>query len=93
MNLDLNIIIPTYGPPDQDGVRPVTGYVPGYHVNTTVADLAEHPELEPFVVVPSILRRVWAGDDPENPQWTVALKFTDEDEARAVLGLDVEGET
>ena len=36
MNLDLNIIIPTYGEPDKDGVRPVTGYVPGYHVNTTV---------------------------------------------------------
>lgn len=93
MNLDLNIIIPAYGPPDQDGIRPVTGYVPGYHVNTTVADLAEHPELEPFVVKPSSLRRVWAGDDPDNPQWTVALKFADEAEARAVLGLDVEGET
>ena len=84
MNLDLNIIIPTYGPPDQDGIRPVTGYVPGYHVNTTVADLAEHPELEPFVVVPSTLRRVWAGDDPENPQWTVALKFESEEEFRKV---------
>ena len=88
MNLDLNIIIPTYGPPDADGNPVVTGYVPGYHVNTTVADLAEHPELEQFVVQPSALRRVWAGDDPENPQWTVALKFADEAEARAVLGLD-----
>ena len=87
MNLDLNILIPTYGEPDQDGVRPVTGYVPGYHVNTTTADLAEHPELEAFRVFPSQMRRVFAGDDPENPQWTVALKFADEAEARKVLGL------
>jgi len=85
MNLDLNIIIPTFGPPDAEGVRPVTGYVPGYHVNTTVADLAEHPELEAFVVVPTTLRRVWAGDDPEDPTWTVALKFADEAEALKVL--------
>lgn len=78
MNLDLNIAIYTaQGQP-----------VPGYHVNTTTADLAEHPELEPFVVTPSTMRRVWAGDDPENPQWTVALKFEDEAEARKVLGLD-----
>ena len=88
MTLDLNIIIPTYGPPDDEGVRPVTGYVEGYHVNTTVADLAEHPELEPFVVTPSTMRRVWAGDDPESPQWTVALRFADEAEAIKVLGLD-----
>ena len=88
MNLDLNILIPTYGEPDAEGVRPVTGYIPGYHVNTTVADLAEHPELEQFVVQPSALRRVWAGDDPENPQWTVALKFDDEAHAKEVLGLE-----
>ena len=88
MNLDLNIQIPTYGPPDAEGVRPVTGYVEGYHVNTTAADLTEHPELAPFVVVPSTMRRVWAGDSPDDPQWTVALKFADEAEARAVLGLD-----
>ena len=83
MNLDLNILIPTYGEPDAEGVRPVTGYIPGYHVNTTVADLAEHPELEQFVVQPSALRRVWAGDDPENPQWTVPLRFADAAEFRA----------
>ena len=39
-------------------------------------------------VFPSQLRRVFAGDDPEKPAWTVALKFADEAEARAVLGLD-----
>ena len=49
--------------------------------------MMKHPELEPFVVIPTSLLRVWAGDDPENPQWTVALKFADEAEARKVLGL------
>ena len=88
ISLDPNIAIPILSEPDKDGMQTLLGYVPGYHVNTTVADLAEHPELEPFVVVPSTMRRVWAGDDPENPQWTVALKFADEAEARAVLGLD-----
>jgi len=40
MNLDLNIIIPTYGPPDQDGVRPVTGYVEFKDAGGTVRKLA-----------------------------------------------------
>lgn len=86
MNLDLNIIIPTYGPPDAEGVRPVTGYVPGYHVNTTLADLAAHPELEPYRVFPSRMRQLFAGDQwPNEPTWTVALRFADEAEARAAM--------
>jgi len=83
MNLDLNIIIPTFGPPDAEGVRPVTGYEPGYHVNIALQDLT--PELEAFRVFPSQLRRVFAGDDPADPKWTVALKFADEKTARKQL--------
>lgn len=61
--------------------------LPGWHVNTTPEYMAEHPELEPFVVTPSHLRRVWAGDDPVNPVSTVALRFVDEAEAIDVIGL------
>ena len=62
--------------------------LPGWHVNTTPSYLAEHADLAPFVVTPSRLRRVWAGDDPENPTQTVALRFEDEAEALA-LGIGV----
>ena len=86
MNLDLNIIIPILSEPDKDGMQTLLGYEPGYHVNIAIQDLT--PGLEKFRVFPSQMRRVFAGDDPENPQWTVALKFADEDEARAVLGLE-----
>lgn len=53
----------------------------GGHLNTTPEYLAAHPQLEPFVVTPSALRRVWSGDDPANPTQTVALRFADEAEA------------
>jgi len=52
--------------------------LPGWHINITQEYLDDHPELSPFVVVPSALRRVWAGDDPVNPTTTVALKFDSE---------------
>ncbi len=61
---------------------------PGWHVNVTPRVMEARPDLEPFVVTPSILRRVWAGDDPENPVLTVALRFADEATGRAVLGID-----
>jgi hypothetical protein len=51
----------------------------GWHVNVTPDEVT--PELEPFVVTPSRLRRVWAGDDPVGPEITVALRFADEAEA------------
>ena len=56
--------------------------LPGWHVNVTADYLADHPELAPFVVEPSSLRRVWAGDDPDNPVVTVPLRFDSEDLAR-----------
>lgn len=59
----------------------------GWHVNTTPEHMAAHPELDPFVITPTVLRRVWAGDDPEAPVMTVALQFADEAEGRTALGL------
>ena len=57
----------------------------GWHVNVTPDEIDAKPELAPFVVTPSRLRRVWAGDDPVAPDITVALRFADEAEANAVL--------
>lgn len=86
-----DIIGPLYNPGQYDAegneISPPV-LLPGWHVNITPDDLT--PELEPYVVTPSALRRVWAGDDPVNPQWTVALRFTDEAEAATVLGLNEE---
>jgi hypothetical protein len=72
-----------YDPPaEEDGAfTPIEGW----HVNTTPECLALHPGLEPFVVQPGTLRRVWAGDSPDNPVLTVALQFADETEAVANL--------
>lgn len=60
----------------------------GWHVNTTPQVLAARPELEPFVITPATLRRVWAGDDPANPARTVALRFADEAEAASFFPAD-----
>ena len=80
-----DIIGPLFDPPPEEGGEPVA--LDGWHVNVTPGYLIEHPELEPFVVTPSHLRRVWAGDDPVNPVSTVALRFVDEAEAIDVIGL------
>lgn len=56
---------------------------PGWRVNVTPAVMEARPELEPFVITPTLLRRVWAGDDPAHPTMTVALRFADEAEAEA----------
>lgn len=79
----IDIIGIIYDAPAEEGGEPVA--LSGWHVNTTPEYMAEHPELEPFQIVPSALRRVWAGDDPVNPVSTVALKFADEAEALSVL--------
>lgn len=57
--------------------------LPGWHANVTPEMVT--PDLKPYVVTPSRLRRVWAGDDPVEPQITVALRFADEAEGMAVL--------
>jgi len=83
MTLDPDIQIPILSEPDKDGMQTLLGYEPGYHVNIALQDLT--PELEAFRVFPSQLRRVFAGDDPADPKWTVALKFADEKTARKQL--------
>ncbi len=70
-------------------IVPVMAPFAGWHVNTTIESLSERPDLEPFVVTPSALRRVWAGDDATDPSLTVALRFASEAEADAVLNLPV----
>lgn len=88
MTLDPDTQIPILSEPDKDGMQTLLGYEPGYHVNTTTADLAAHPELEPYRVFPSQMRQLFAGDQwPNEPTWTVALRFADEAEAIKVLGL------
>ena len=82
----IDIIGVLYGSPLlEDG--PSVG-LDGWHVNVTRGLLAVRPDLEPFVVTPSVMRRVWAGDDPANPTQTVALRFADEVEALANLPAD-----
>jgi hypothetical protein len=50
----------------------------GYHLN--IAPSVYTDALEPYVMTPSLPRRVFAGAE------TVFLKFADEAEARSVLG-------
>jgi len=57
----------------------------GWHVNVTPDEIEAHPDLAAYVVTPTRLRRVWAGDDPEAPAWTVALRFPDQETADSVL--------
>ena len=73
-----------------DPLNPTVTTLSGFHVNITPDELTE--ALEPFVVVPSKLKRVWAGDGPENPQYTVCLKFADEAEFTAIMPQTIQGE-
>jgi len=83
--IELDIIGPLFEPPLVEGGEPIP--LAGWHVNTTPAGLAARPDLVAYVVTPNRLRRVWAGDDAANPTATVALRFADEAEAMAALGL------
>ncbi|QTC91587.1 hypothetical protein [Brevundimonas goettingensis] len=74
--IEIDIIGPLFDPPLVEGGEPVL--LDGWHVNTTPEGLAARADLEPFVVMPGRLRRVWAGDDPLSPAFTVALWFADE---------------
>lgn len=47
----------------------------GIHYNTTQETVNELPGLEVYVVAPTQLQRVWAGDDPENYTMTVPVIF------------------
>lgn len=94
--IELDIIGPLYTPGVYGEPDPQTGLaveitppvaLTGWHVNTTSAGLASRPDLTPYVVTPTHLRQEWARL-PGEPQIAVALRFADEAEARAVLGLD-----
>lgn len=76
--MSVDIIGPLYN----DEGEPLTGW----HVNVTPDRVT--PEIVPYVVSPSRLRRVWAGDDPLNPVTTIALRFADEAEGRAFFPED-----
>jgi hypothetical protein len=80
--IDGPIPIAIYGDPitDDEGntYRLITGHIDGYHVN--VAPQVYTAELAPYVVTPTLPRRVFAGAE------TVFLKFADEAEARSALG-------
>lgn len=85
-----DIIGPLVIPAEYDGDNVLTHaevVLPGWHVNTTPEAIAQRPDLEPYVVTPSAMRRVWAEDDPANPVSTVALRFASEAEAVARIGV------
>lgn len=58
----------------------------GFHVNVTPDVIVVRPELEAKIQTPLTLRRVWAGDDPDEPSLTVPLRFNGESAAREALG-------
>lgn len=72
-------------PVDPDDLNEVRIPYPGWRVNITAEGLAQRADLAPYVVTPARLRRVWAGDDPADPDVTVALAFESEAEALSVL--------
>ena len=86
--IDGPITVYTYGEPDADGVRPVTGTIDGYHINVAPHLVTE--ELAVYAVVPENPARIFAGGS------TGWLKFPDEATARALLADywidDIEGE-
>ncbi len=55
----------------------------GVHYNVAASALTEG--MAPYKVIPSVMQNVWAGDDPEAPEWTVALRFPDQATADSVL--------
>lgn len=81
--IELDVIGPLFDPPAVEGGAPVE--LAGWHVNATLAGMAERPDLDGFVVTPSRMRRVWAGDDAVTPILTVALRFVDTAEADVAL--------
>jgi hypothetical protein len=67
---------------DDEGFEyPETAPIEGFHVNTLPEFMTE--ELEPFVVEPSTPLRIFSGRTD-----TVALKFANEEEFKAVTGYE-----
>lgn len=68
--------------PQGELLTPATALT-GYHVNVTPDEMTD--VLESFRRSPPRLKRVFAGDDSEAPEITVALRFADKAEADANL--------
>lgn len=86
--LDGPISVPTgYAPQVVNGVtvQVQTGFVDNRWNTTPRFRATNSAALAPYVVGPSPLARVWAGDDPANPIQTVALAFPDAATAATVL--------
>lgn len=81
--IEIDLIGPLFDPPEAEGGDPVL--LDAWHANITAEGLAARPDLLPFRVTPSRMRRVWAGDDPLAPAITVALRFEDEASAAMLL--------
>lgn len=79
----VEVVIPIWGEPGEDGLPVLIGAEPGYHLNTNRATrdacLAADPAFAAFIVEPETPRCIWAGD----PADTVCLRFDDEAQARA----------
>ena len=76
------------GPPDADGVRPVLGVVPGYHLNVARSVVPTSAEAFEVAPDPSTPVRVFAGDergDQGRYRLTAFLIFADQAEAVAAL--------
>lgn len=80
----------------QSGQVTVTKWADGFHIHLPAfgyeggqgpvdAFFAAHPDLAAYRVDPDRLQRIYAGDDPENPTLTAALRFDTEALARKVL--------
>lgn len=94
---DAPIPVPLTKTTDPDnGVVTVTAWSSRFHIHLPTfgyegeggpvdAFFVAHPDLIPYRVDPDRLQRIYAGDDPENPSLTAALRFDTEAEARSVL--------
>ena len=79
------VIVPIYGEPDAEGVRPIVGYDPRCHINLPL--YTGRPALEPWRVTPLDPESGFAGMPGETPaETTLFLRFGDEAEALAILG-------
>jgi len=83
--IETDVIGVLYHDPDPANPDAPPVAYPGWRVNITTQGLAMRPDLAAYVVTPSRLRRVWAGDDPTDPEVTVALSFASEAEAQTAL--------
>lgn len=81
--MSVEIIGALYDPPPEEGGTPVRLW--GYHVNVTPDVLERNAHLASAVQTPSLMRRVWAGDDPASPVLTIPLRFNGEAAALAAL--------